>query len=182
MPATYEYSMADNGSLLCTRTGPAHEQTRGLFIDQRDNGYGATGVTGDWILPANAVSGFGFFEYFRGDTQSYHRVLISEIIAAIDGGQAVEDPPALEVRHAAWPGMDKREIEMEILARRQRAIENALRRGREKKSREERERRRREQEAIWRTEVEDAIEQEHGTLESQIVAALEAEFGAGFRV
>ncbi len=182
MPTTYEYSLADNGSLLCTRSQPAHEQTRGLFIDQRNNGYGATGITGDWVLPANAVNGFGFFEYFRADTQSYHRVLLPDIMAAIDAGQDIEDPPALDVRHAAWPGMDRREIEVEILARRQRAIEDALRRGREKKAREERERLRREQEARWRTEVEAAVERDHGPLEAQIVAALEAEFGPGFRV
>ena len=120
-----------------------HEQTRGLFIDDRDNGYGATGITDDWSLPANAINGFGFFEYFRGDTETYHRVMIPDILAAIDAGRAVEDPPALDVRHAAWPGMDKREIELQILARRQRAIEDALRRAREKKAREERERRRR---------------------------------------
>ena len=182
MPATYEYSIADNGSLMCTRAQPAHEQTRGLFIDQRDNGYGATGITGDWVLPANAVPGFGFFEYFRGDTQSYHRVLVPDISAAIDAGQAIDDPPPLDVRHAAWPGMDKREIELEILARRRRAIEEALRRGREKKAREERERLRREQEARWRAEVEAAVEREHGPLEAQIIAALEGEFGPGFRV
>ena len=182
MPTTYEYSLADNGSLLCTRAQPAHEQTRGLFIDQRDNGYGATGITGDWVLPANAVNGFGFFEYFRGDTQSYHRVLLPDIMSAIDAGGDAEDPPALDVRHAAWPGMDKREIELEILARRQRAVEDALRRGRERRAREERERLRREQEARWRSEVEDEIEREYGPLEAQITAALEAEFGPGFRV
>ena len=182
MPTTYEYSLSVNGSLLCTRTHPAHEQTRGLFIDQHDHGYGATGVTGDWDLPANAVPGFAFFEYFQGDTQSYHRVLLQDILESIEAGRSLEDPPALDVRHAAWPGKDKREIELEILARRQRAIENALRRGREKKAREERERQRREQEARWRTEVEEAIEREHGPLESQIIAALEAEFGPGFRI
>ena len=88
----------------------------------------------------------------------------------------------LDVRHAAWPGMDRREIELQVLARRQRAIDEALRRGREKKAREERERRRREQEARWRTEVEAAIEKEYGPLEDQIVEALEAEFGPGFRL
>ena len=182
MPTTYEYSLADNGSLLCTRTQPAHEQTRGLFIDQRDNGYGATGITGDWVLPANAVPGFGFFEFFRGDDQTYHRVLLSDVMASINAGQGLEDPPALDVRHAAWPGMDRREIEVKILARRRRAIEDALRRGREKKAREERERLRREQEARWRAEVEDAVEREYGPIESEIVAALEAEFGPGFRI
>ena len=35
MPATYEYSLAENGSLRCTRSQPAHEQTCGLFIDDR---------------------------------------------------------------------------------------------------------------------------------------------------
>ena len=109
-------------------------------------------------------------------------MLLPDILNAIDEGGAVEDPPPLDVRHPAWPGKDKREIEMEILARRQRAVENAIRRGREKKAREERERKRREQEARWRAEVEEAIVQEHGTLESQIIAALEAEFGPGFRV
>ena len=182
MPTTYEYSLAENGGLLCTRPQPAHEQTRGLFIDDRDNGYGATGITGDWVLPANAISGFGFFEYYRGDTETYHRVLLPDILASIDAGQLSEDPPALDVRHAAWPGMDKREIELQILSRRQRAIEDALRRGREKKAREERERLRREQEAQWRTEVEASIQREYGPLEAQITKALEAEFGPGFRI
>ena len=182
MPITYRYSLADNGSLVCAREQPAHEQTRGLFIDDRENGYGATGITGDWTLPANAVNGFGIFEYYRGDTETYHRVLIPDIQAAIDAGQAIEDPPALDVRHRAWPGMDKREMELQILARRQRAVEDALRRGREKKAREERERLRREQEARWRAEVEAAIDQQYGPLEAQIAKALEAEFGPGFRV
>ena len=182
MSATYNFSIADNGSLLCTRAQPAHEQARGLFIDQRDNGYGATGVSDDWVLPANAIPGFGFFEYLRGDTQTYHRVLLSDIMATIDADRDLEDPPALDVRHAAWPGMDKREIEVEILARRRRAIEDALRRGRERKAREERERLRREQEARWRAEVEEAVEREYGSLESEIAAALEAEFGPGFRI
>ena len=182
MTTTYEYSRSENGSLLCTRGQPAHEHTRGLFIDQRDNGYGATGVTGDWVLPANAINGFGFFEYFRGDAKTYHRVLLPEILAAIEAEQGVEDPPALDVRHAAWPGTDKREMEVEILERRRRAVENALRLGREKKAREERERLRREQEARWRAEVEEEIERTHGPLEAQIIAALEAEFGPGFRV
>ena len=173
MPITYQYSLSENGSLLCTRTQPAHEQTRGLFIDDHDSGYGATGITGDWVLPANAIAGFGFFEYYRGDTESYHRVLIPDIQAAIDDGQTVEDPPALDVRHRAWPGMDKREIELQILARRQRAIEDA---------REERERRRREQEAQWRAEVKAAVAQQYGPLEAQITEALEAEFGPGFRL
>ena len=182
MATTYQYSLSDNGSLLCTRSQPSHEQTRGLFIDERDNGYGATGITGDWSLPANAIDGFGFFEYFRGDTKSYHRVMIPEILTAIDADRTVDDPPALDVRHAAWPGMDKREIELQILARRQRAIEDALRRAREKKAREERERRRREQEARWRVEVEEEVEKKYGPLESQITQALEAEFGPGFRL
>ena len=182
MPTTYQYSMAENGSLLCTRTQPAHEQTRGLFIDDHDNGYGATGITGDWVLPANAINGFGFFEYYRGDTETYHRVLVPDILGAMDSGQPLDDPPALDVRHSAWPGMDKREIELQILARRQRAIEDALRRGREKKTREERERLRREQEARWRAEVEAVVEQQYGPLEAQIAEALEAEFGPGFRL
>ena len=182
MTATYQYSLSDNGSLLCTRSQPAHEQTRGLFIDDRDNGYGASGITDDWTLPANAISGFGFFEFYRGDTETYHRVLLPDILTAIDAGRALEDPPPLDVRHAAWPGMDKREIELQILARRQRAVEEALRRGREKKAREERERRRREQEARWRTEVEAAVEPQYGPLEAQIIDALEAEFGPGFRL
>ena len=182
MPNTYRFSLADNGSLLCTRSQPAHAQTRGLFVDDHDNGYGASGVTEDWAMPANAINGFGFFEFFRGDTDTYHRVMVPDILTAIDAGRDLEDPPALDVRHAAWPGMDKREIELEILARRRRAIEDALRRGREKKAREERERRRREQEARWRSEVESAIEAEYGPLESQIIEALEAEFGPGFRV
>ena len=117
MPTTYQYSLAENGSLLCTRTQPAHEQTRGLFIDDRDNGYGATGITGDWVLPANAINGFGFFEYYQGDTETYHRVLVPDILGGIDSGQPMDDPAALDVRHAAWPGMDKREIELQILAR-----------------------------------------------------------------
>ena len=182
MTTTYEYSLAANGTLLCNRSQPAHEQTRGLFIDDHDGGYGASGVTGDWALPANAVNGFGFFEYYRGGTETYHRVLVSDILVAIDAGSPIEDPPSLNVRHAAWPGMDKREIELQILARRQRAIEDALRRGREKKDREERERLRREQEARWRAEVEAEIEREYGPLEAQIVEALEAEFGPGFRL
>ena len=182
MSTTYQYSLADNGSLVCNRTEPAHEQTRGLFIDDHDNGYGATGIFGDWTLPANAVNGFGFFEFYRGDTGTYHRVLVEDILATVNTGQAMEEPPALDVRHAAWPGMDKREIELEILARRQRAIESALRRGREKKARAERERRRREQEAQWRAEVEAAVEQQYGPLETQITEALEAEFGPGFRL
>ena len=182
MPATYQYSLADNGSLLCTRSQPTHEQTRGLFIDDRDDGYGATGIIGDWSLPANAINGFGFFEYFRADSETYHRIMIPDILTAIDAGRTLEDPPALDVRHAAWPGMDKREIELQILARRQRAIEDALRRAREKKAREERERLRREQEARWRVEVEAEIDEKYGPLENQIVQALEAEFGAGFRL
>ena len=182
MPVTYEYSLADNGSLLCTRAQPAHEQTRGMFIDEHDSGYGASGVTGDWVMPANGINSFAFFEYYRGDTETYHRVLIPDIQAAIDAGQASEDPPALDVRHRAWPGMDKREMELQVLARRQRAVEDALRRGREKKAREERERLRREQEARWRAEVEAAIEQQYGPLETQITKALEAEFGPGFRL
>ena len=182
MPSTYQFSLADNGSLLCTRSQPAHEQTRGLFIDDRDNGYGATGITGDWTLPANAINGFGFFEYYRGDTETYHRVMIPDILSAIETGRTVEDPPALDVRHAAWPGMDKREIELQILARRQRAVEDALRRARERKAREARERLRREQEARWRVEVEAEVEEKYGPLETQINAALEAEFGAGFRL
>ena len=109
-------------------------------------------------------------------------MLLPDILNAIGERGAVEDPPPLDVRHPAWPGKDKQEIEMEILARRQRAVENAIRRGREKKAREGRERKRREQEARWWAEVEEAIVQEHGTLESQIIAALEAEFGPGFRV
>ena len=182
MPITYRYSLADNGSLVCTREQPAHEQTRGLFIDDRENGYGATGITDDWTLPANAVNGFGFFEYFRGDTGTYHRILISDILTAIDTAQPVDDPQPLDVRHPAWPGMDKREIELQILARRQRAIDQALQRARERKAREERERLRREQEAGWRAEVEAAIEEQYGPLEEQITRALEAEFGAGFRL
>ena len=182
MPITYQYSLADNGSLLCNRAQPVHEQTRGLFIDDHDNGYGATGISADWVLPANAIAGFGTFEFFNGDTETYHRVLLRDILQAVDDGLTVEDPPALDVRHPAWPGMDKREIELEILSRRQRAIESALRRGREKKAREERERQRREQEARWRAEMEAAIEQRYGPLETQIVEALEAEFGPGFRV
>ncbi len=55
MPATYEYSLAENGSLRCTRTQPAHEQTCGLFIDDREDGYRASGVTEEWVMPANAV-------------------------------------------------------------------------------------------------------------------------------
>ena len=182
MPGTYQFSLGGNGNLLCTRAAPAHEQTRGLFIDDRDDGYGASGVTGDWVLPANAIGGFGFFEFYRGDTESYHRLLLTEIMTAIDADRELEDPPALDVRHAAWSGMDKREIELQILARRQRAIEDALRRGRERKAREERERLRREQEARWRAEVEAAVEREHGPLETQIAEALEAEFGPGFRL
>ena len=182
MATTYRYSLADDGSLLCTRSQPAHEQTRGLFVDDRDNGYGATGITGDWSLPANAINGFGFFEYFRGDTETYHRLLIPDIITAIGAGTTVNDPPALDVRHAAWPGMDKREIELQILARRRRAIEDALRRAREKRAREERERLRREQEARWRVEVEAEVEEKYGSLEAQIAQALEAEFGPGFRL
>ena len=182
MATTYQFSLADNGSLLCTRTQPAHEQTRGLFIDDHDNGYGATGISGDWTLPANAITGYGFFEFLNGDAETYHRVMVTDILAAIDSGEEMQDPPALDVRHPAWPGMDKREIELEILARRQRAVENALRRAREKKAREERERLRREQEARWRTEVEAAIEQQYGPLETQITQALEAEFGPGFRI
>ena len=178
---TYQYSLADNGSLLCTRSQPAHEQTRGLFIDDRDNGYGASGVAGDWSLPANAINGFGFFEFYRGESETYHRVLVPEILTAIDAGRAVEDPPALDVRHAAWPGMDRREIELQILARRQRAVENALRQVRERRAREERERLRREQEDRWRAEVEAEIKERYGSLEDQINEALEAEFGAGFR-
>ena len=107
--------------------------------------------------------------------------MVTDILAAIDSDQDMQEPPALDVRHPAWPGMDKREIELEIPARRQRAVENALRRAREKKSREERERLRREQEARWRTEVEAAIEQQYDPLEAQICQALEAEFGPGFR-
>ena len=182
MTTTYEYSLADNGSLICTRSEPAHEQTRGLFIDDHDNGYGASGVTPDWVMPANAVNGFGFFEYFRGGSESYHRVLVTDILAAVDGGRPLEDPPALDVRHPAWPGMDRREMELEILARRQRAVEDALRRGREKKAREERERLRRPQEVRWRAEVEADVEREYGPLETQIIEALEAEFGPGFRL
>ena len=182
MATTYQYSLAENGTLLCTRAQPAHEQTRGLFIDERDNGYGASGVTGDWALPANAIGGFGFFEFYQGGSDTYHRVLVPEILSSIDAGRSIEDPPALDVRHAAWPGMDRREIELQVLARRQRAIDDALRRGREKVAREERERLRREQEARWRAEVEAEIEQEYGPLESRIIEALEAKFGPGFRL
>ena len=63
-------------------------------------------------MPANAVGGFGFFEFYCGDAQTYHRVLIPDIMTAIDAVADVEDPPALDVRHAAWPGMDRREIEL----------------------------------------------------------------------
>ena len=141
MPTTYEYSLSEtseNGSLFCKRA-PAHEQTRGLFIDDRDDGYRASDVTGDWAMPAKAIDGFGFFEFYRGDTRTYHRVPVPDIITAIDAGNSIKDPSALNVRHPAWPGVDKREIELEILARRQHAIEDALRRGQEKKAREERE-------------------------------------------
>ncbi len=182
MPNTYQFSIAENGSLLCTRSDPAHAQTRGLFVDDRDDGYGASGVTEDWAMPANAINGFGFFEFYRGDTGTYHRVMVPDIMTAVDAGRVMDDPPALDVRHRAWPGMDRREIELEILARRRRAVEDALRRAREKKAREERERLQREQEARWRAEVEAAIEAEYGPLETQIIEALEAEFGHGFRL
>ena len=182
MTTTYEYSMTGNGDLICTRTQPANEQTRGLLIYDQDDGYGASGITQDWVLPANAVGGFGFFELYRRGTETYHQILVPEILSAIDSDQHVEDPPHLDVRHRAWPGMDKREIELEILACRQGATEDALRLGREKKAREELERLRLGQEERWRAEVEAAIEREYGPLEAQITKALEAEFGPGFRL
>ena len=51
MTTTYEYSMTGNGNLICTRTQLANEQTRGLLIYDRDDGYGASGITQDWVLP-----------------------------------------------------------------------------------------------------------------------------------
>ena len=51
MPTTYEYSLSEtseNGSLFCKRAQPTHEQTRGLFIDDRDDGYRGLGC--DWGL------------------------------------------------------------------------------------------------------------------------------------
>ena len=72
----------------CSANGAAHEQTRGLFIDDRDDGYRASGVTGDWAMPAKAIDGFGFFEFYRSDTRTYHRVPVPDIITAIDDGNS----------------------------------------------------------------------------------------------
>ena len=133
-------------------------------------------------MPANAIAGFGFFEYYIGDTGSYHRVLVPDILTAIDAGQPVDEPASPRRAPCRLAGQGQAEIELEILAQRQRAIESALRRGREKRAREERERRRREQEAQWRAELEAAIEQQYGPVEAQITEALQAEFGPGFRL
>ena len=39
-------------------------------------------------MPAKAFDGFGFFEFYRSDTRTYHRVPVPDIITAIDDGNS----------------------------------------------------------------------------------------------
>ena len=167
---TYEFSKKA-GKLIAKRTEPAHEKTRGLFIHGNKTSYGSTGVFPDWELPLQAASSYDFFEYFDGNDGEYYRVQMKDILA---GGDI--EPEMLPVRHPAWPGKSKREIRRDKLAVRKRAVAKAIEQERARRKREEQERLRREQEAQWAGEVDGEIEDEFGSIDDEIAAALKEEF------
>ena len=151
---TYRFSKDSRGSLLATRTEPAHPDTKGLFINEKEDGYGATGITGDWRLPRQAIAHYDFFEYQNGETREYHRINLSDMVF---GGETPE-PLALEVRHQAWPGMDATEIRLQLTARRARRIAAAIEAAKARKRADEKRKQREEEEARVRAEIEAEIE------------------------
>ena len=161
---TYQFSRDNRGNLLATRQSPAHSDTKGLFIEIREGGYGATGIAQDWNLPSVARWPT-HFEYFNGDTREYHRIAVADFVL---GGNTPEPPP-LEVRHSAWPGMDATEIRVQLLARRNRAIAKAIERAKQAKAYAEEQARLKAEEERLRTEI--ATEMESEMSEADAIAA-----------
>ena len=164
---TYRFSKDNRGSLLATRVEPVHPDTKGLFINEKEEGYGATGITGDWRLPKQAIPYYDFFEYVDGETREYHRIPLGDMV--FDG--ETPEPLALEVRHQAWPGMDATEIRLQLLKRRARKIAAAVEAAKARKRAEEERIKREEEEARLRAQIEMEMESEESE-EDAIARAL----------
>lgn len=172
---SYQFNYVGS-NLHATRTEPIHEGTQGLFVNEDTHGYGATGVSGDWTqLPVHALDSYDFFEYLDGASGKYYRVRMADIKRQAQGGRPANHE-VLDVRHRAWPGMDRREIEIERQKRIERSIAKAIQREKDKRAAAEAERLRREQEALDRQDVETEMDTRYGTEEEQIAAALKAAF------
>ena len=169
MTSTYKFSISGS-KFMATRTEPRHVETRGVLIHEEENGYGSTGIFQDFNdFPKRALNSYDFFEYFNGKTGRYYRIPVSDI----NYTTVTPDPEPLDVRHAAWPGKSRREMEIELHARRKRKIAKAIMEARQRKARVEREQRRQEEEARIQKEVDIEFARSNGTDEEAIRKALE---------
>ena len=167
----------DGNDFIAERTAPAHDDTELILIVEHDNGYGCTAVMNDVTdFPMRAVGQYDFLEYRDGDTGEYYSVVVADLMAELNGG-AEAAHRKVDVRHAAWPGMSRREMERELLQRRQRAVQKAVQRERARRARQAREAHFRAEQKALLKEVEAAMESEMGSLQEAIDAAIRDEFG-----
>ena len=147
--------------------------SKSLFVTERSNGYGASGVFPDWELPAGIamVRPPAFFEYHRPDIGEYYRIDMADVVFDVP----MPDPAPLAVRHTAWPGMDAAEIRAEMLARRRRAIDKAIERAKQRKAYEAEQARLRAEEERLRAEI--AAEMDSEESEDEAIARALREAG-----
>ena len=164
---TYQFSER-NGMFFAERLDKG-VASKGLFITERQNGYGASGVFADWELPAGIemVRPPAFFEYHRPDTGEYYRLEMADVVFDVP----MPDPAPLAVRHTAWPGMDAAEIRAEMLAKRRRAIAKAVERAKQRKAYEAEQERLRAEEERLRAEIAAELDSEESE-EDAIARAL----------
>ena len=148
------------------------EGTRCLFINEQEHGYGSTNVFNNFTLPDGALNGFDFFEYQKGDTGTYHRVKVADIVL----GEPIPDPEPLAVRHAAWPGRDATEITLDLRRQRDRAVAKAIANAKARKKHADEERARREREAEMEQELAAKLDKQEGSVADEIARKL-AEMG-----
>ena len=146
---TYQFSER-NGMFHAERVDKSIA-SKSLFVTERGNGYGASGVFPDWELPAGIemVRPPAFFEYHRPDIGEYYRIDMADVVFDVP----MPDPAPLAVRHTAWPGMDAAEIRAEMMARRRRAIAKAIERAEQRKAYEAEQARLRAEEERLRAEI-----------------------------
>ena len=168
----------ENDRLVISKTSPAHEKTAGIFISEDEHGYGATKAFDEIAasdgFPGNMHSRYTYFECRDGNTGEYYRIPAGEI--NLTGDTILPDEP-VKVRHAAWPGKDQTEIRAELMEQRERQIQRALKRARDKIAFEEQQARQRLQEEETRIAETAKIIETHGPVEDEIARRIREEFG-----
>ena len=169
---TYETSI-ENGSAIGKRTAPVHPETQGMFIEERNGNVGSTSPMKDVHFPASALSSYDFFEYYNGETDTYHRMPVGQ------WGELDSDPTPLLHRHSMWQhylGKNRKEINDEIVQKRKRAVVKAVQAEGRRREAEAHRKEIEEHNAQLRADAQAAYEEKNGTVEDEIKRAIAAAF------